>query len=34
MYAIHTNNGKGLDKILEKVSANFDGQQFEIVYKF
>ena len=33
MYAIHQNNGKGLDKILEKVNANFDGQQLHFKYK-
>jgi hypothetical protein len=32
MYAIHTQNGKGLDKILEKVSVNFDGEQIGLSY--
>ncbi|OAQ39836.1 hypothetical protein A5893_09705 [Pedobacter psychrophilus] len=32
MYVIHNHNGNGLDKILEKVSVNFDGEQIGITY--
>ncbi|MBK0383445.1 hypothetical protein I5M32_10780 [Pedobacter sp. SD-b] len=33
MYAIHQHNGKGFDKVLQKVSLNFDGRQVGIFYK-
>ncbi len=32
MYAVHHHNGKGFDKILEKISFNFDGKQIGITY--
>lgn len=32
MYAIHQKNGKGFDKILEKMSFNFDGKQMGLFY--
>lgn len=34
MYAIHHYNGNDLDKILEKVSVNFDGEQIGMSYRF
>ena len=34
MYAIHNHNGKGLEKVLEKVSVNFDGEQLGLRYRF
>lgn len=32
MYAIHQKNGKGFDKILEKMSFNFDRKQMGLIY--
>lgn len=34
MYAIHKNNGKGFDKILEKTSLSFNGKQVGLLIKF
>lgn len=34
MYAIHNHNGNGLNKALEKVSVNFDGEQLGLRYRF
>lgn len=34
MYAIHKNDGKGFDKILEKTSFSFNGKQVGLLKKF
>lgn len=34
MYVIHKNNGKGIDKILEKTSFSFNGKQVGLLIKF
>ncbi len=33
MFAIHKNNGKGLDKLMDKMNFNFDGKQISLAMR-